>query len=195
MKISNLTKKFGSKVIFENFNFEFKEKNITYIIGESGSGKTTLLRIIAGLDKDYQGNIEKNDSISYVFQEPRLFPSINVSENISISSETSKYTVTELLDMLELTGEAESSISSLSGGMKMRVALARALYNDSDIFLMDEPFSALDEDLKSRILPKVFKLLKDKTVIIVSHNLDEANNYADTILNLNEINWVFSLLL
>ena len=76
MKISNLTKKFGNKVIFNNFNFEFIENKITYIMGESGSGKTTLLRIIAGLDNEYQGNVEKNNNISYVFQEPRLFINI-----------------------------------------------------------------------------------------------------------------------
>lgn len=190
MKISNLTKKFGSKIIFDNFNFEFLENKITYIVGESGSGKTTLLRIIAGLDKDYQGNIEKSNNISYVFQEPRLFPSINVRDNISISSDTSRYSVDELLELLEIPKEAESAITSLSGGMKMRVALARALYNDGELFLMDEPFSALDDDLKSRILPKIFKLLKGKTVIIVSHNIEEANIYADKILNLNEISWV-----
>lgn len=192
MKISNLTKKFGNKVIFNNFNFEFIENKITYIMGESGSGKTTLLRIIAGLDNEYQGNVEKNNNISYVFQEPRLFPAINVKENILISSENSQYNVDDLLDMLELKGEEEAAISSLSGGMKMRVALARALYCDGDLFLMDEPFSALDEELKSRILPKIFSFLRNKTVIIVSHNLDEANKYADIILNLNEFNWVFS---
>lgn len=192
MKISNLTKKFGNKVIFNNFNFEFIENKITYIMGESGSGKTTLLRIIAGLDNEYQGNVEKNNNISYVFQEPRLFPAINVKENILISSENSQYNVDDLLDMLELKGEEEAVISSLSGGMKMRVALARALYCDGDLFLMDEPFSALDEELKSRILPKIFSFLRNKTVIIVSHNLDEANKYADIILNLNEFNWVFS---
>lgn len=188
MKISNLTKKFGNKVIFNNFNFEFIENKITYIMGESGSGKTTLLRIIAGLDNEYQGNVEKNNNISYVFQEPRLFPAINVKENILISSENSQYNVDDLLDMLELKGEEEAAISSLSGGMKMRVALARALYCDGDLFLMDEPFSALDEELKSRILPKIFSFLRNKTVIIVSHNLDEANKYADIILNLNEFN-------
>jgi ABC-type nitrate/sulfonate/bicarbonate transport system ATPase subunit len=188
MKISNLTKKFVNKVIFNNFNFEFIENKITYIMGESGSGKTTLLRIIAGLDNEYQGNVEKNNNISYVFQEPRLFPAINVKENILISSENSQYNVDDLLDMLELKGEEEAAISSLSGGMKMRVALARTLYCDGDLFLMDEPFSALDEELKSRILPKIFSFLRNKTVIIVSHNLDEANKYADIILNLNEFN-------
>ena len=105
-----------------------------------------------------------------------------------ISSENSQYNVDDLLDMLELKGEEEAAISSLSGGMKMRVALARALYCDGDLFLMDEPFSALDEELKSRILPKIFSFLRNKTVIIVSHNLDEANKYADIILNLNEFN-------
>ena len=73
---------------------------------------------------------------------------------------------------------------TLSGGMKMRVALARAIYNNADLYLMDEPFSALNDELKERILPKIFDYLKDKTVIIVSHNVDEANAYANTIIKI-----------
>ena len=186
MKINNLYNHFGKKQIFNGESFSFDEGKITYILGESGIGKTTLLKIIAGLDNDFKGEFhEKSDNVSYVFQEPRLFPNLTVSENIAISCDSSKHTVDELLRLLELENEANALPSSLSGGMKMRVAIARAIYNDGDIFLMDEPFAALDEDLKSRILPKLFQLLKGKTIVIISHNIEEANAYSDCIINFN----------
>ena len=188
MIIKNLNKKFASKTIFNNATIELEDNKISFIIGESGIGKTTLLRIIAGLDKDYKGEIiSNNNKISYVFQEPRLFPNLTVEENIKIVSESSNYTVDDILDSVELNDEKESLPESLSGGMKMRIALARALYSDGDVFLMDEPFSALDTDTKDRILPRVFEQLKGKTVIIVTHNLDEAKKYGDNIINLNNI--------
>lgn len=186
MKITNLTKKFGSKMIFNNASFEFQDNKVTYLIGESGIGKTTLLRIIAGLDKSYKGEIiAQSDKISYVFQEPRLFPNLNIEENIKIVCDESLYSVDEVLDLVELKDEKNALPSSLSGGMKMRIALARAIYHNGDMFLMDEPFSALDDATRERILPKIFKYLKGKTVIIVSHNIDEAKKYSDKIVNLN----------
>ena len=186
MKLNNITKSFASKVIFNKDNFEFIDNKITYIIGESGIGKTTILRIIAGLDKDFSGEIKKSsDKVSYVFQEPRLFPFLSVYDNVAISSQASPFTVEEVLKLVELENEINSMPSALSGGMKMRVALARAIYSDGDIYLMDEPFSALDDDLKTRILPKIFDYLKNKTVIIVSHNIEEANKYADNLINFN----------
>lgn len=188
MKINNLVKRFGSKVIFDNFSIEFQDNSVNYILGESGIGKTTLLRIISGLDKSYKGETQAEGlKISYVFQEPRLFPNLTVRENIEISAESSLHRVEEILDMLELSDEAESLPSSLSGGMKMRIALARALYSDGDVFLMDEPFGALNDELKLRILPDIFKYLEGKTVIIVSHNVEEAEKFADNIINLDLI--------
>ncbi len=188
MKINNLYKHFGNKKIFNGECFSFDEGKITYILGESGIGKTTLLRILAGLDKDFKGTFEnKSDKISYVFQEPRLFPNLTVEENIKIVCENSHHSVDEILKVLELENEASALPSSLSGGMKMRVALARAIYNDGDLFLMDEPFGALDEDLKARMLPRIFGLLRGKTVIIISHNLEEANVYSDNIINFNTL--------
>lgn len=189
MKIANLTKRFGDKLVFDNYSIEIKENKVTYLMGESGSGKTTLLRILSGLDKDYTGNIPRLDEVSYVFQEPRLFPNLTVQKNIQIVADKSIFSVQDVLKIVELSGEESSLPSTLSGGMKMRVALARALYHNKDFYLLDEPFSALDEEMKDRILPKIFDFFKsnNKTVLIISHDKQEAIEYADDIINLKNL--------
>ncbi len=185
MKIKNLTKAFDKKLVFDNFSVEIPENKVTIIEGESGCGKTTLLRIIAGLDIEYDGEIVKGTCyISYVFQEPRLFDAITVKQNLEIVEKGSSLSLEEILSIIELENDLDTYPNELSGGMKMRLSLARALYYNGDIFLMDEPFSALDNDMKKRIIPKVFELLKDKTVIIVSHNVSEVEEYADNIIKL-----------
>lgn len=188
MEIKSLNKSFGNKIVFSNLSLSIPNGKISFIMGESGCGKTTLLRIIAGLDKKYDGEIIKESNfISCVFQEPRLFPAITVRENLEIVFKGSSLSLEEILEIVELDGEENSYPNSLSGGMKMRVALARALYNNGDVFLMDEPFSALDEATKERVLPKVFSLLKGKTVIIISHDLEEAQKYADEIIEIKKL--------
>ena len=89
MKIENLNKSYGKKVIFKNVNINFLDGKVNYLMGKSGVGKTTLLKILAGIDKDYEGTVDLPKKIAYVFQEPRLFPTISVSENIKIVNESS----------------------------------------------------------------------------------------------------------
>ena len=182
MKLENITKSFNGKEIISEFTRDIPNGKITYIMGALGIGKTTLLRIIAGLDTDFSGNIEKSGKIAYVFQEPRLFPALTVKENVEIVGGTNDSK--DILSMLELGGCENMMPNELSGGMKMRLSIARALYSDADIYLMDEPFSALDDETKNRIVPRIFAFLKGKTVIIVSHSLDEAASYADNTINL-----------
>lgn len=184
MKIKNLNKRFENKIIFNNANFEFKDNRITYLMGKSGIGKTTLLRIIAGLDANYTGIIDKIDRISYVFQEPRLFPSLTVKDNIKIVNPNSNLDVNSFLEIVELKDCENMYPNELSGGMKTRVSIARALYYNADIVLMDEPFSSIDQDMKKRIAPKIFNLLANKTVIVVSHDDLEAKAYSNEIINI-----------
>ncbi|MBQ7760746.1 MAG: ABC transporter ATP-binding protein [Clostridia bacterium] len=185
MKIENLSKRFGKKVVFDDYTTEILDNKINYLVGPSGSGKTTLLRILSGLDKDFNGSIDSNlQKISIVFQEPRLFPNLTIEENIRIVSE-SEDSIDEILKIVELENDAKLLPKELSGGMKMRVALARALFYDGDIFIMDEPFSALDDELKERMIPKIFKLLKNKTILIVSHDLNEVKKYGEHIIEIN----------
>lgn len=182
MKLENITKSFNGKEIISSLTCDIPDGKVTYIMGASGIGKTTLLRIIAGLDTDFGGNIEKKGKIAYVFQEPRLFPALTVKENVEIVGGTNDSK--DILSMLELGGCENMMPNELSGGMKMRLSIARALYSNADIYLMDEPFSALDDETKNRIVPKIFAFLKGKTVIIVSHNVEEAASYADNTINL-----------
>ena len=185
MKIHNLTKFFDKKLVFDNFSIEIPENKITVIAGESGCGKTTLLRIIAGLDNSYKGEIIKeSNKISYVFQEPRLFNAITVRQNLELVEKNTSLSIDETLSIVELQNDKNTYPNELSGGMKMRLSLARALYYNGDIFIMDEPFSALDNDMKNRIIPKVFDLIKGKTVIIVSHNVDEISSYTDNLIKI-----------
>jgi NitT/TauT family transport system ATP-binding protein len=185
IRIENLSKSFGDKKVLDSFSELINDGEHVGISGESGNGKTTLLRIIAGLDKDYKGEIiGLNDKISYVFQEPRLLPALNVIENIKLVERGSELNAHEILSILELENDKLLYPGELSGGMKMRVSLARALYHNGDVFIMDEPFSALDDDLKNRILPKIFNLLNNKTVIIVTHNQEEAEKYGDNIIKI-----------
>ena len=186
MEFKNLYKSFDDKVIFENSSFKFPDNQITFILGESGRGKTTLLRILAGLDLNYKGEIDgMPEKISYVFQEPRLFGSLTALENVKIVSENSEESAKELLSLLELNDALNKKPDELSGGMKMRVNLARALNYNADLYLMDEPFSALDDETKKRILPNVFTFLNGKTVFFVSHNTEEAYKYADKIFKID----------
>lgn len=185
MKINNITKIFDKKLIFDKFSMEIPENKVTAITGESGCGKTTLLRIIAGLDNSYTGEISmESDKISYVFQEPRLFDAITVKQNLELVEKGTHLSTDEILSIVELQNEQNTYPNELSGGMKMRLSLARALYYNGDVFIMDEPFSALDNDMKNRIIPRIFNLINGKTVVIVSHNSDEIVSYIDNLIKI-----------
>lgn len=189
MRIIGLNKRFDNKTVFKGFSCEILDGQVNFIVGESGSGKTTLLRILAGLDNNYFGKIEpKPNKISVVFQEPRLLDALSVLDNVKIVKKDSEKKAKEILDMLELSGSLSLHPSELSGGMKMRVNLARAINYDGDVFLMDEPFSALDNELKRRILPKIFNILKGKTIVIVSHDPSEVRRYGKNVINLDKNN-------
>lgn len=181
MKVEHITKKFENKMVISDFSCEIPDGKITYLMGASGIGKTTLLRIIAGLDTNFSGKIIKSGTICTVFQEPRLFPTLTVKENICIVSDEKKE-IQDILECLEISNCKNMLPAELSGGMKMRVSIARALYADGDIYLMDEPFSSIDENMRERIIPVLFRKLSGKTVLIVSHNSDEAKKYADKII-------------
>lgn len=194
IKLTNVYKKYLNQMILNNVNLSFQKNKVTVILGPSGCGKTTLLNIISGIEKYDSGNLYlSSNNISYMFQENTLFPWMNVYQNIefvlkSKHKKKSKDIVEKYLNLVELENCKYKSIDELSGGMKRRVAMARAISYDSDILLMDEPFEGLDNKLKTNIINKLLKLWDNKkTVILVTHNTEEAKLIGDTFINFSQI--------
>lgn len=184
LKIENLTKKYGDLTVYENFNLEIQEGEITCILGASGSGKTTLLNCIANLT-DYGGEVPKI-KCSYIFQTPRLVPNLTVRKNLRLVSGDEEK-IDKVLRDVKLTDKADSYPAELSGGQAQRVAIARALVFNGDMLLMDEPFSSLDLKLKHEIF-KLFKALKEEykiTALLVTHDVAEAASLADRVIVLD----------
>ncbi|MDE5549023.1 MAG: ABC transporter ATP-binding protein [Clostridia bacterium] len=199
MRISGLNFAYGDKLIFDNFDLDAPSEKVTCIMGPSGGGKTTLLNCISGqltfggqilYGQNGDGDLSEK-SISYVFQQPRLIPSMTVRKNIeyvmpsSLSKEQKELKVKSIVEKMQLSDCLDSYPRYISGGQASRTALARALIVESDILLMDEPFKGLDIKLKKQILDMLMPLIKDKTVIFVTHDVEEALVVADSIYVVN----------
>lgn len=192
LKITDLSFSFDKKKILEDFSLELKKGEIIAVMGPSGHGKTTLLRLVAGLLKPQKGEIENTfEKTAYAFQEPRLFPWLTVKENLLAvmgdKDENAKETVLECLELVGLSDALDKYPSELSGGMKSRASLARALAFGGDLFLFDEPFAALDEDLRHSLAEKIREYIQTRgaSAILVTHNKEDAENIADRILILS----------
>lgn len=148
----------------------------------SGSGKTTLFRLIAGLDTQDSGSIiyPENDRVSVMFQEDRLLPSLTAFENINIVAKDENLTL-DWLNKVGLKGFEDSLPSQLSGGMKRRVSLARAMVFTSGIILLDEPFKGLDVESSKEMQMLVSTYCKDKIAIMVTHSAQEAEDSSSFI--------------
>lgn len=172
-------------------------QEIVSLIGPSGCGKSTLLRIIAGLDKDYVGELDWSSTprpgrdIGFVFQEPALLPWRTVRKNVAIGLETQGVSKDEqrervdyLLSLVGLTNFAESYPRQLSGGMRQRVAIVRALAYDPQILLMDEPFGALDAITRDKLHDDLLRIWAEtkKTIVIVTHAVDEATYLSSRVV-------------
>lgn len=173
--ITNLSKSFGEKEVLKDLSITFPAGQITCLNGPSGCGKTTLFRILCGL-VDFDGGavsgIPANGKISYVFQEDRLCGDFSVIDNIALvcADNCSRSKIMEHLTALGLGSEADSKVSELSGGMKRRVAIARAICYDAPLILLDEPFTGLDVELKDSVIEYVKRETAGKTVILITHD-------------------------
>ncbi len=182
LKLDNISLSYEKKIIIDSLSYEFEDGKNTLIMGDSGIGKTSLLNIIASTIKASGGKLESSyEKISYVFQEPRLFEWLTALENVSIVS--NKVKAEELLTLMGLEDSFDKYPSELSGGMKQRVSIARALAYEPDLVLLDEPFKGLDEERRHEVADILFKALKGTTAIIVSHDKEDMK-YADTVLTL-----------
>lgn len=195
IEISNLSKHFfiGEKRIdvLRELNLSIKKDKITVILGRSGCGKTTLLRLIAGLESISQGEIKFKEQakIGFVFQEARLMPFLNVYENIVFAlkkQEIEPAKIEALISMIGLSDFKFAAVSQLSGGMSSRVSLARVLAYEANLILMDEPFAALDAFTRASMQAEILKIKAGKTIVFVTHNIDEALFLADEIILLEK---------
>jgi len=176
--ISGLSKRYGEKTVLKNFNAIIPEKKMTFIMGPSGCGKTTLINILMGLVEKDGGTITGVPLLkSAVFQEDRLIESFNAVSNVRLvcESRVKNKDIILHLEKIGLENNTSKPVIELSGGMKRRVAIVRAVLARSDIIFMDEPFKGLDDKTKERTMQYVADYTKNKTVIIVTHDKDEAD--------------------
>lgn len=172
--LDNICKSFGDHAVIKDFSHVFRAGTLTCIEGASGSGKTTLLNIIAGLTEPDSGTLILPEKTAYVFQEDRLCEDFSAVSNIRlVCKNKSDSEIREHLNSLGLY-ETKKPVRDYSGGMKRRVAIARAICYDADCLLLDEPFKGLDGETKKTAMDYVLKHTKDKTVICVTHDPSEA---------------------
>ena len=172
LNLENVSVKFDKQTVLDSLTFCFEDGKIHAITGASGIGKTTLINAIAGLVPLSQGNITTDfKKIGYIFQDPRLFPWMTALENVECVC-NDKQKARECLERL-LPDSADKYPDELSGGMKQRVSIARALAYDPDLILLDEPFKGLDENTKNDVVEVVLKALCGKTAILVTHDKQE----------------------
>ena len=196
--------------VLSNINLDIKEGEFVTIIGPSGCGKSTLLNIVAGIDKEYSsdgeiifnnghttsvgGNaksIRVNQDKILIFQEPALFPWLTVTENVEfglkvakIPKDKRKAISKHYIEMVQLSNFANAYVHQLSGGMKQRIAIARALALDPKILLMDEPFTALDVNTRQMLQRQLLQIHQatHKTILFVTHNISEAVTLGDRVI-------------
>lgn len=204
--LNNVSKKYKDLDILLHANYRFKDGTLTCVLGNSGAGKSTLLNLIAGLDIDYDGEIEnlcfkeknlsnKNlsnyrfNNVGFIFQDYHLLNGYTVLENVimgaHLDSELTKEKKIEkalnLLTELGLKNKANQMVRELSGGQKQRVSIARALMNDPKIILADEPTAALDELNSDGVMKILKRLARNRTVIVITHS-EKVSKYADEIV-------------
>jgi ABC-type Fe3+/spermidine/putrescine transport system ATPase subunit len=204
--VSAVLKKFGNTPVLQNISFEVSQDEILVLLGASGSGKTTILRIIAGLDIPNSGKVflhgkdvtnlpARERGTGVIFQSYALFPKMSVEKNIGYGlsirkkkkSEISE-TVDRLIKLVHLEEHRKKHPSQLSGGQQQRVAIARALAYEPEVLLFDEPFGALDAQIRTRLRHEIRSLLKEIHVpsIFITHDQEEALELGDRIAVLNK---------
>ena len=200
LEINNLQHSYdGTTQSIKDVNFKVRSGEFISILGHSGCGKSTLLRLIAGLEEQTKGTIKINGEIisddkfqtptekrglGLVVQEKALFPHLSVLKNTSFgikNNEAGRSKAMDLLDLFEVSHLASKYPNEISGGEQQRVALARALAPEPIILLLDEPFNALDEELKNNLHNETKKIIEEKnlTVLMVSHDKNEAIFFSD----------------
>ena len=178
IRVDNVSKSYGDKRVLSNVSCEFEDGKIYCIMGESGVGKTTLIRLIMGLEKPDEGYISSSKQFAAAFQEDRLLEDRDAVDNVmfvmknggSKMRERTEQYLSELLpeDRLHI------HVDSLSGGMRRRVAVARAMLSDRSTVILDEPFTGIDDETKRNVIHFIKKWQNNRTVIVVTHSYTDS---------------------
>ncbi len=204
IRFDEVTVRFGDETIYDRLSFDVEAGEFLCILGPSGCGKSTSLRLMGDLLAIQGGRVEIEgrtpaeawDRLAYVFQSPRLVPWRTALGNVALGMDLRFDGMTaaekaaaagQLLDLVGLAADARKFPAMLSGGERQRVAIARALSVEPDIILMDEPFSALDLNTRRRMRQEIIRIWREtgKTIVFVTHDIDEALVLADRILLLS----------
>ncbi len=208
-KVSKIYKSKNQEIrALDEVNLYFEERGMVFVTGKSGSGKTTLLNVIGGLDNFDGGEIlikgkstddftktdydsYRNTYVGFVFQEYNLLDNMTIEQNLSLAlklqgKKCDKQSVDEILDKVDLQNVAQRRPQELSGGQRQRVAIARALIKNPAIIMADEPTGALDTENGRQVISLLKDLSKDKLVIVVSHDIELADSFADRIIHMKD---------
>ena len=191
--IKSLNFSYQNEEVFKDLNLNFNSGILNLISGPSGSGKTTLLNLISGLEKpssglimlddNIQSSIDKfvepeNRNIGFVFQDFALFPHLNVKQNIEFSENGNKELFNTLIDNLSIKNQLSKYPHELSGGQQQRASIARAIYTEPKILLIDEPISNQDKNNKIEIIKIISDFAKDKEIVCILVSHEEINSIA-----------------
>lgn len=194
LSLESVSRSFGATEVLRDFSLDIALGEFVAIVGPSGCGKTTLLNLLAGFYKPTAGRVVTKGRVRMVYQQDGLFPWRTVAENIAMGlrhvrdNRERERELKELLQLIRLEGFEDNYPHQLSGGMRQRVELARALAGDTDTLLLDEPFSALDYLARLRLRRELARMLKERprTVVLVTHDIEEAAQLADRVIVLSD---------
>ncbi|MHA4871370.1 ABC transporter ATP-binding protein [Duganella sp. PWIR1] len=192
-------KRYGARTVLRDVGLRLQEGEIVSLIGASGCGKSSLLAIASGLDRHFSGEVKLGGTvlhgvsgdIGFIFQEPRLFPWLTVAQNVAFNggdnAQNAQRLVTRLLSEVGLHEHADALPKQLSGGQAQRAAIARGLFTQPRVLLLDEPFSAVDAFTRMKLQDLLLKVAHEHklTVLLVTHDIDEALYLSDRVVLLD----------
>ena len=188
-----MSRQFGEVEVLREISIEIERREFLAVVGPSGCGKTTLLNLLSGYDQPSSGRVERHGNVRMVYQADGLFPWKTVVQNIALglrdlrNENERRQQIDGMVRLVEIAGCEHLYPHQLSGGMRQRAELARALAGDSDILLMDEPFSSLDYLARLRMRQELARFLRElpRTVVLVTHDIEEAAQLADRVIVLS----------
>lgn len=190
IKLENVTKSFGEHNVLENFSLSFERGSRSAVMGPSGCGKTTLFLLVAGLISPDFGEIVRSEDMRFsaVFQDDRLCENLSLYANIKlvVSKSVGKAQIISDIQALGLGGFENKPVSLLSGGMKRRASIIRAMLAEFDTLILDEPFNGLDSETRQVAAEYILDKLDGRTLILITHNPDDVKLLGCEIINLNK---------